>query len=84
MILAPRPVVDVEDLPENLRSGRPPVDPDDLTHTLEDVERRHILRILESTDGNLTIAARRLGVDRGTLNRKLKEWKGGGGAPRTR
>jgi len=84
MILAPRPVVDVEDLPENLRSGRPPVDPNDLTHTLEDVERRHILRVLESTDGNLTIAARRLGVDRGTLNRKLKEWEGGGGAPRTR
>ncbi len=83
MILAPRPVIDVEDLPENLRSGRPPVDPNDLALTLEDVERRHIRRILESTEGNMTLAARRLGLDRGTLNRKLKQWEGGGDAPRT-
>ncbi len=83
MILAPRSVIDVEDLPENLRSGRVPAEPDELVLTLDDLERRHILRVLESTGGNLTIAARRLGVDRGTLNRKLKQWEAGGGAPRT-
>jgi DNA-binding NtrC family response regulator len=83
MIVVPRPVIDVEDLPENLRSGRVPVDADDLALTLEDMERRHILRVLESTSGNLSVAARRLGVDRGTLNRKLKQWEGGGGSPRT-
>jgi DNA-binding NtrC family response regulator len=83
MILAPRPVIDVEDLPESLRSGRAPADRDDLGLSLEDVERRHILRVLESTDGNRTVAARRLGLDRGTLNRKLKQWEGGGEAPRT-
>jgi Nif-specific regulatory protein len=83
MILAPGSVIDVEDLPENLRSGRVPVDADELTLTLEDVERRHILRVLERAGGNLSVAARRLGVDRGTLNRKLKQWEGGGGAPRT-
>jgi DNA-binding NtrC family response regulator len=82
MILATGPVIDVEDLPESLKSGRPPVDPNDLALTLEDVERRHIQRILESTDGNMTLAARRLGVDRGTLNRKLRQWEGGGDAPR--
>jgi transcriptional regulator of acetoin/glycerol metabolism len=81
--VVPRPVIDVEDLPENLRSGRVPVDADDLALTLEDVERRHILRVLESASGNLSVAARRLGVDRGTLNRKLKQWEGGGGSPRT-
>jgi DNA-binding NtrC family response regulator len=83
MILTPGSVIDVEDLPEHLRSGRVPVDPDDVALTLEDVERRHILRVLERAGGNLSVAARRLGVDRGTLNRKLKQWEGGGGAPRT-
>ena len=83
MILAPQPTIDVEDLPDNLRSGPATAEPHDLALTLEDVERRHILRVLESTGGNLTVAARRLGLDRGTLNRKLKQWEGGGGAPRT-
>jgi DNA-binding NtrC family response regulator len=82
-ILAPRPLIDVEDLPEPLRSGRPPADRDDLALTLEAVQRRHIRRVLESTGGNLTLAARRLGVDRGTLARKRKRWDGGGGAPGT-
>ena len=36
---------------------------------------------IESEAGNLTGAARRLGVDRGTLNRKLKQWQGGGPRP---
>jgi DNA-binding NtrC family response regulator len=83
MILAPQPTIDVEDLPDNLRSGPAPAEPHDLALTLEDVERRHIRRILESTDGNMTLAARRLGVDRGTLNRKLRQWEGGGDAPQT-
>jgi DNA-binding NtrC family response regulator len=82
MILAPEPLIDVEDLPEPLKSGRPPGDQDDLALTLEAVERRHIRRVLESTGGNLTAAARRLGVDRGTLARKRKRWDAGG-VPRT-
>jgi DNA-binding NtrC family response regulator len=37
---------------------------------LATLERRHIGRVLEMTDGNKTAAARILGVDRKTLQRK--------------
>ena len=42
--------------------------------TLEDVERRHVLRAVELCGGNLSEAARRLGVGRSTLYRKLEGW----------
>jgi DNA-binding NtrC family response regulator len=41
---------------------------------LEEVEKRHILRILEACSGNKSEAARRLGVSRKTLDRKCAEW----------
>ena len=47
-------------------------DPDDLT--LEGVERRHILRVLEMEGGNKSAAARILGVSRKTLERKCHSW----------
>ncbi len=45
---------------------------DDLT--LESVERRHILRVLDMENGNKSAAARRLGVSRKTLERKCQSW----------
>jgi DNA-binding NtrC family response regulator len=45
---------------------------DDLT--LESVERRHILRVLDMHDGNKSAAARVLGVSRKTLERKCQAW----------
>jgi len=42
------------------------------TLTLEEVERRYILRVLEATHGNKLKAAEILGIDRSTLHRKLK------------
>jgi DNA-binding NtrC family response regulator len=47
-------------------------DNDDLT--LEAVERRHILAVLEMTGGNKSEAARRLAISRKTLERKLRKW----------
>jgi DNA-binding NtrC family response regulator len=47
-------------------------DDDDLT--LETVERRHILRVLDMEQGNKSAAARRLGVSRKTLERKCHAW----------
>jgi DNA-binding NtrC family response regulator len=40
---------------------------------LEQMERRYIQQVLDQLDGNRTLAARLLGVDRKTLYRKLKE-----------
>ena len=45
---------------------------DDLT--LEAVERRHILRVLDMENGNKSAAARLLGVSRKTLERKCQVW----------
>ena len=42
--------------------------------TLAEVERAHIERVLASTGGNITKAAIALGIDRRTLQRKLKAY----------
>ncbi len=42
--------------------------------TLAEVERRHILGVLEALGGNRTAAAKALGIGRNTLGRKLKEF----------
>jgi two-component system, NtrC family, response regulator HydG len=44
--------------------------------TLEELERRHILAVLEKTGGNKLKAAEVLGIDRSTLHRKLKQIQG--------
>ncbi|XXF74920.1 sigma 54-interacting transcriptional regulator [Myxococcaceae bacterium GXIMD 01537] len=41
---------------------------------LAEVERRHILRVLEAVKGNRTAAAKALEIGRNTLARKLKEY----------
>jgi len=81
IILSPGPTIDVQDLPENIRLGRPPATVDERSLTLAELERRHIERVLETAGGNRSIAARRLDVDRGTLNRKLKQWETGPTTP---
>jgi DNA-binding phage protein len=42
--------------------------------TLEVLERRHILKVIRSTNGNISQAARILGIDRRTLYRKLESY----------
>jgi DNA-binding NtrC family response regulator len=79
LILSPRTTIDIDDLPENLHFRKPPAAITDERYlSLAELERRHILRVLESTSGNMTAAAKRLGVDRGTLHRKLQQWQGHG------
>jgi len=48
---------------------------DVLPKTLEELEREHILRVLEETDGNRERAAAILGISSRTLYRKLREYE---------
>jgi two-component system, NtrC family, response regulator AtoC len=70
--------IQVEDLPDKIRSRSraPSLSGHDLPEllTLEEVERRHVLRVLEACNGNRTDAAKMLGLDRKTLYRKLLRW----------
>ncbi len=52
----------------NLCSGPTPGEP------LADVERRYILKVLEASGGNKSLAAETLGLSRKTLYRKLSAW----------
>ncbi len=71
--------ITVGDLPDKVRAFRPTQivlsssDPEQLV-TLEELERRYVLRVLESVDGNKAAAARVLGIERRTLYRMLERW----------
>jgi len=64
------PVVRVEDLP--VRVTR--VSPSPGRGSIAEVEKSHILSVLESTGWNISNAARILGVDRGTLYNKIRTY----------
>jgi transcriptional regulator of acetoin/glycerol metabolism len=53
--------------------GRPALPPE-LQRTLAEVERDHVLRVVDACRGNLAAAARVLEIDRSTLVRKLRRW----------
>ena len=79
LLLSPGPTIEVDDLPENLRCRKPlAAMTDERNLSLAEVERRHILRVLETTGGNLTAAAKRLGIDRNTLRSRMQQWQGHG------
>ena len=66
----------VEDLPDKIRDHRESnviVAGQDLSDlvTLDEVEHRYILRVLQAAGGNKSLAAQILGLDRKTLYRKL-------------
>ncbi len=66
-----------DDLPDKIRGYQPPAvvsEPGVEMLDLEEVERRHILRVLEAVGGSRILAARTLKVDRKTLYRKLERW----------
>jgi two-component system response regulator HydG len=76
--------ITVEDLPEKVRAYRrshvlvASDDPSELV-SLEEVERRYILRVMEAVGGNKTTAAQVLGIGRKTLYRKLEQYGAAGG-----
>jgi two-component system response regulator HydG len=65
-------VVELQHLPEEIvRAVEPPASPRAL-RSLEEVEREHILAVLEACRGVQSIAAKVLGIARNTLWRKLQ------------
>jgi DNA-binding NtrC family response regulator len=71
MVVAQEPEIREEDLALRLPLA------EHQPRTLEDIERAHILAVLEDCKGNQTLAAEILDIDRVTLHNKLKKygWK---------
>ena len=79
--LKSNPVIELNDLPTNLRRSIDPYQEVDLDLASEiiplaEIERRHILRAIEHTKGDVQTAALLLGIGRTTLYRKLKAYRG--------
>ena len=73
VLLGSRTEVRASDLLFDIRGRAPaPALGDSDTLTLEDVQRRHIIRALELANGRVDVAASRLGVPRSTLYQRLK------------
>jgi DNA-binding NtrC family response regulator len=72
MVVGQEPDLEERDFSLKLLSG-----PERTPRTLEEVERAHILSTIEDCNGNQTIAAKILDIDRVTLHNKLKKygWK---------
>ena len=81
VVLSRSDYLDEQDLPLSLRENERSEDQSVLSKggvsanlPLEDVEKATILRTLESSMGNKSEAARRLGITRKTLHKKLKKY----------
>jgi DNA-binding NtrC family response regulator len=81
--LAHGPLIMPEDLPETVRvgavadtgGGSPTTDGAETAHlTLDEVDKRHLARVLKETAGNKVKAAKILGIDRRTLYRMAERF----------
>jgi DNA-binding NtrC family response regulator len=85
MVLAEQDVIGPEHLPSEVRPpegapslGEPeavvPEDPRAGLLSLEEIERRHVMRVLQATGGSREEASRILGISRRTLTRMVQRW----------
>jgi DNA-binding NtrC family response regulator len=72
VLLADHDVLDTSDLALGTRT--PASTGDDLSLTLEQLERKHIERVLSAEQGRVERAAERLGIPRSSLYQKLKRY----------
>jgi two-component system response regulator AtoC len=68
-------MVDVHDLPERIRVRKQEAKNEDSNELLPlaEVERRHVLRMLQQVGGNKVQAAKILGINRATVYRIVNE-----------
>lgn len=71
------PILHSGDLPSNVQNGpgSESLVPDNKTLSLEEMERRAVLRALQESSGDKLAAARLLGIGKTTLYRKLKQYQ---------
>jgi len=90
LVLAEQDVIGPEHLPAEVRPGGGPAEPASSAApeaasatarpgsggllSLEEVERRHVMRVLEATGGSREEASRILGISRRTLTRMVQRW----------
>jgi DNA-binding NtrC family response regulator len=76
LLVASGPELGIEDLPAELQSGpgSPPPAVSVGVSNLAELEKNAILAALEQFGGNLSDAARQLGIGRSTLYRKLEQY----------
>lgn len=73
LIMASGVTIEAEDLPPEI-PGALAKPAGEAAESLEDLEKRHILQTIKSCDNNQAAAAKRLGIARNTLWRKLKSY----------
>jgi transcriptional regulator with PAS, ATPase and Fis domain len=69
------PVIGVEDLPKEVRHGRPPGEGARDAGRLRDRERDHILKVLTRHHGDRVRTAQELGISLSTLQRRLWQYR---------
>jgi len=74
MVIGKGPTLGVQDLPVSARNGGNGNGDEPPARSLSAMEKEHIDRVLHQCDGNVTLAARVLGIDRATLYNKLKRY----------
>jgi DNA-binding NtrC family response regulator len=90
MVLAELDVIGPEHLPEGVRSCLQPAGPPATASTgsmapaaepsvelvtLDELDRRHVFRVLGAMNGNREDSARVLGISRRTLTRMIQRWQ---------
>jgi transcriptional regulator of acetoin/glycerol metabolism len=74
-------VIDVRDLPESIRGQSSDlVAPDETMISLQELQQRHTIRVLERVGGNKSQAAEILGISRATIYQLLAQARLGSSA----
>jgi DNA-binding NtrC family response regulator len=72
MVIGRGATLDVHDLPVTARNGAAD---EPQARSLSALEKEHIARVLRECDGNVTLTAKVLGIDRATLYNKLRRYE---------
>jgi two-component system response regulator AtoC len=74
VVLCVNEKIGLEDLPVELRNGQTREDEDKGENKLESAERRLLVEALDASDGNVSEAARKLGISRNTIRYRIQKF----------